>query len=727
MKKLLLCSFACMSFFMFANTAPTFGPVTNKDVIQASGRNIILINNVDDGDAGSVQNITFTATSSDVTKVVIDSITFNKNNKFAVLYIHELGVLGNSTISVTAKDDGGAPDTYSSTFVINVIKSPVTGATVDLFDNPTNNRDFPDPGEIPTLSNIVQTWDPVEVQTSSTTTGLSQEYGYFIPPNTNDYGFKITAASTGWLYLSTDDDPKNAKQIAKTADGGYSLTAVTLTAGKKYYIRANQRTTFTGAPRLLVQYQYRTGGSSWSTWATITGDQCVPYNDKAVPSTPANFRVVYKGITDVLLSWKSCTDDIRLEGYNVYVDGKLFNVSPVTDTFLLVTGLTMQTSYSVVVRSVDYFKKQSELSSVINITTHATDAIKPNAPTGLKSLNTTGVAVKLAWNKATDAQSEVKGYNVYLNSVKYNASIVFDTFLNITGLTPLTAYKLRVIAIDAGNNESDSSAVFNVSTVAFDPKNNSDGVAKGELTIKLEPVCKQIGLGLQIGIGDVTNSLVKEFNPGAVRKGGIDANWDNFSAYSSGGNTYASFLKGANDLNAFACFVIGIDSLTDYYKNAATVTNLVEYLAGPTSTTWGAKRNSEGYADLMTNCKGIVFEYGNEVWGGTSHKSPFADGYAYSKWARTKSLAMKASPYYNKSKMFTSYSGRNVDSYLYMWNDQILPTDTGQVDWLSVSGYIGGNMNYDPLIETERSEIQYYRNSNKSTAQRYSGMVELQK
>jgi len=72
-------------------------------------------------------------------------------------------------------------------------------------------------------------------------------YGYLHPPKTGDYTFWITAGDGGELWLSPDDKPENKQQIGN-ADGcaprewtrlrKQQSSAITLVAGRKYYIEA---------------------------------------------------------------------------------------------------------------------------------------------------------------------------------------------------------------------------------------------------------------------------------------------------------------------------------------------------------------------------------------------------------------------------------------------------------------------------------------------------------
>jgi len=75
-------------------------------------------------------------------------------------------------------------------------------------------------------------------------------HGWLHPTDDGDYTFWIASDDGSTLYLSTDDDPANAVEIAKVPDNGWTSyqqwdaypdqqsAPVTLAAGGKYYIEA---------------------------------------------------------------------------------------------------------------------------------------------------------------------------------------------------------------------------------------------------------------------------------------------------------------------------------------------------------------------------------------------------------------------------------------------------------------------------------------------------------
>jgi hypothetical protein len=74
-------------------------------------------------------------------------------------------------------------------------------------------------------------------------------YGWLIPPDSGDYTFWVAGNDVSELWLSTDADPTNAKQICAETSGGdprqwtdtNKSAPVALQAGQKYYIMALQK------------------------------------------------------------------------------------------------------------------------------------------------------------------------------------------------------------------------------------------------------------------------------------------------------------------------------------------------------------------------------------------------------------------------------------------------------------------------------------------------------
>jgi hypothetical protein len=222
--------------------------------------------------------------------------------------------------------------------------------------------------------------------------------------------------------------------------------------------------------------------------------------------------------------------------------------------------------------------------------------------------------------------------------------------------------------------------------------------------------------------------LVSDFQAGVIRWGAISANSKSFHGSVGTGkvNTYGKMLSLANEIDGRFALTVGVQDGIDYRTDPNTFLYLLEYLAGDASTTWGAIRASEGYTEpLLQQGKGILLEFGNEVWGAAAHDAEIGSDYvAYAKWVRDMTEVVKSSPYYDPGKIIMVYSGRNPHpDNSYGVNTKVLTGDRGHAECLAVSGYMGGNLNYDPEIPKGDTELDYYKNSIDLSRKNMEGFV----
>ena len=131
--------------------------------------------------------------------------------------------------------------------------------------------------------------------------------GYVVPATTTNYVFFVCGDFFGDLFLSTDDDPNNKRMIAQ--DPGYNYDApwhwtsdpgnrsdqwipqggttapfangITLTAGKKYYLEADQVNSWAGAHVEVTWKQFWDPDPANGTDTTLTGNVIGIYVPKA--------------------------------------------------------------------------------------------------------------------------------------------------------------------------------------------------------------------------------------------------------------------------------------------------------------------------------------------------------------------------------------------------------------------------------------------------------------
>jgi len=115
--------------------------------------------------------------------------------------------------------------------------------------------------------------------------------GYLVPPTSGSYTFWIASDDSSELWLSTDDQPANKRRIASvsgyagpqewTKQGSQQSAAVTLQAGKRYYIEVLHKEG-SGSDHLAVAWQ--TSGISRQV---IPGSALQPWGSSSGGSQPA--------------------------------------------------------------------------------------------------------------------------------------------------------------------------------------------------------------------------------------------------------------------------------------------------------------------------------------------------------------------------------------------------------------------------------------------------------
>ncbi len=119
-----------------------------------------------------------------------------------------------------------------------------------------------------------------------------------------------------------------------------------------------------------VQLRFnRTTGSTWQ--ADIAVDNILVNTtggaDTQAPSAPTSLSASGTTTSSTNLSWTASTDNVGVDGYDVYQNGSLLGTT--TSTNYAVTGLTASTTYSFYVIAFDAAGNQSAQSNTVNVTT----------------------------------------------------------------------------------------------------------------------------------------------------------------------------------------------------------------------------------------------------------------------------------------------------------------------------------------------------------------------
>ncbi|MBD8497234.1 lytic polysaccharide monooxygenase [Paenibacillus arenosi] len=120
------------------------------------------------------------------------------------------------------------------------------------------------------------------------------------------------------------------------------------------------------------------------------------------------------------------------------------------------------------------------------------DTTAPTAPGALASPSKTTNSIALTWSASTDAVG-VTGYNVYSGSTLVGTVSGSTLNYNVTGLSPNTAYTLKVKAFDAAGNLSPDSNSITVTTNPLVP-DNTPPTAPGNLHVMGTPTANSIQL-----------------------------------------------------------------------------------------------------------------------------------------------------------------------------------------------------------------------------------------
>lgn len=720
-----------------------------------SGQNFLLIPDVADNEAGTDQAVTFIVSSSNSGILEINEVTYTAGNSFAIIHVTEKGVQGTVTITTEATDPDG-----SATVTFKVFVGPYNnpGINFEIHDvvfwqqvvpldaNPAFSM-IAESGlapyadiDLPSLGLSVYS----DCQESPPCTGTdfftAMFRGYLIPPATGDYYLYMMAGDQCMIGLNSLAD-SYMTVILHSSDGigtssgdkEWRSTLQHLEAGRVYVIYG-------------VQWNIHTfiGGMLWEGPGIdkqyIPGQYLSYVYDVDKPALPENLRLETTGLSDLRFSWSAATDDQALAGYNVYVNGRISNQFTITDTIFSVTGLTPGTKNCVIVTSLDRAGNESPESEILSTTTYLADDAAPLPPATVEATVISDLAIRLEWSGAIDGETEIRGYELFVNGELYNTEdYIYQEGVTLFNLVPETSYQIEISSVDAAFNVSEKSTPYMVSTAAFDPMDNSLTDKKARLKISMENIGINLGLAINPDFlsGEFLEDpeqvkVIKELEVAGIRWGALTANPLSFEDYIGAGKTMTlgRFMNFCNSIGAYSIITCGVESSTDWMLDPETFTSFLEYIAGPSGSVYGAKRAAEGYSEsLLENSPGLIFEFGNEVWGATAHNAQIGSDYtAYGEWCREMARLMKSSVYYEPDKIFLVYSGREPQpANSYGLHDKLMKGDTGEVDWLAVGGYLGGNLEYAPEIDPGASELDYYRNGIATVENNLEGMILMMK
>jgi chitodextrinase/beta-glucanase (GH16 family) len=202
--------------------------------------------------------------------------------------------------------------------------------------------------------------------------------------------------------------------------------------------------------------------------------------DTLPPSAPLGFGATNVTQTSVLLRWTASTDNKRVVGYSIYVNGS--RIGSTRNTSYSVNGLACGSAYRFSVEAFDRSGNRSVKTSVTTSTASCApppgDTQPPTMPGNLHAAAATGTSITVAWNASTDNVA-VTGYGEYRNGVLAgSATTLTYTF---SGLACGTGYTLAVEAYDAAGNRSPRAAITAATGACAPPADTEAPTMPGNL------------------------------------------------------------------------------------------------------------------------------------------------------------------------------------------------------------------------------------------------------
>jgi len=261
------------------------------------------------------------------------------------------------------------------------------------------------------------------------------------------------AASTDDVSVAGYNVYQNDSYVATVSANSYSGQADTSQTNNFYVVAFD--TPADGAARMF---------SGRSPTLTLLPDD-KPGGNGSNPTAPTGLSAQRTSPTTVTLTWTPSTDDMQVEGYNVYRDNQYISTvqSPGFDD----TELAPDVEYTYYVIAFDETRNFSDRSAQASTSGEppddnpppaGTDTEKPAVVTGLQgSASAAGVA--LTWTAGTDNVG-VDGYNVYRDQ-SYLETVFTNAYLD-TSPPDTESVEYSVTAFDVARNFSVNSASLSV-------------------------------------------------------------------------------------------------------------------------------------------------------------------------------------------------------------------------------------------------------------------------
>ena len=202
----------------------------------------------------------------------------------------------------------------------------------------------------------------------------------------------------------------------------------------------------------------------------LDAEVSVSGGDLSKPTAPSALTLGTVTPTSVALSWTGSSDNIGVDHYTVLRNGS--PVGTTSTTSFTDSTVTDGHAYTYTVVAVDAANNTSDPSNAV--TANTPDVTAPSTPGPLVAQTLTATAATISWTASTDNVG-VNHYDVYRDNVLVGNSPT--TSYNDSGLTQQTSYTYTVVAVDAANLSSATSAPLTITTPA--PSSTATLVAAG--------------------------------------------------------------------------------------------------------------------------------------------------------------------------------------------------------------------------------------------------------
>lgn len=316
--------------------------------------------------------------------------------------------------------------------------------------------------------------DGVIEETEYTLTGLTPETTYQIVVEAVDEAGNIARARAVEVVTLEDTEAPDAPTNVEASEITETSAKITWTAstdnvevaGYNIYVdeaKINESlvtvTEYT-LTDLKAGTEYKVVVESVDTSSNTQSSEAVTVKtvDTTKPSSPSEVAVGKITHNSAEVTWQESTDNVGVTGYNIYLNNKLVNTSPVTELRCELTALEAETEYQVKVEALDEAGNTSVSDPISFTTKTAPDNEAPTAPGGVAVSSITDNSAVVSWTASTDNVG-VAGYNIYLNDNKINALPVTELQFQLTGLAAETEYQVRIEAVDGAGNTSSSGSI----------------------------------------------------------------------------------------------------------------------------------------------------------------------------------------------------------------------------------------------------------------------------